>query len=84
MAGLEGLVVWVVGWVGVVVGLQPHWLEGRIWMGTVLIIKERPESVRISHDRMAPYLAPYGDSNVVKVARELDAKEEKLLNAAAE
>jgi len=39
--------------------------------------------VRISYDRMASYLAPYGNSDALKVARKLDAKIERILTAAA-
>jgi uncharacterized protein (DUF302 family) len=49
-----------------------------------ILIEERPDSVRISYDRMASYLAPYGNSNALKVASELDAKVERILIAAAE
>jgi uncharacterized protein (DUF302 family) len=48
-----------------------------------ILIEERPDSVRISYDRMASYLAPYGNNDALKVARELDAKVEKILIAAA-
>jgi uncharacterized protein (DUF302 family) len=49
---------------------------------TILIV-ERPDSVRISYDRMASYLAPYGNSDALKVARDLDAKIERILTEAA-
>ena len=39
--------------------------------------------MRISYDRMASYLAPYGNSDALKVARKLDAKIERILTAAA-
>jgi uncharacterized protein (DUF302 family) len=48
-----------------------------------ILIEERPDSVRISYDRMASYLASYGNSDALKVARELDAKVERILTAAA-
>lgn len=48
-----------------------------------ILIEERPGSVRISYDRMASHLAPYGNSDALKVARELDAKVERILTAAA-
>ena len=40
-------------------------------------------SVRISYDRMASYLAPYANSDALKVARALDEKVEKILTEAA-
>jgi uncharacterized protein (DUF302 family) len=48
-----------------------------------ILIEERPDSVRISYDRMASYLAPYGNSDALKVARDLDAKIEQILVEAA-
>ena len=48
-----------------------------------ILIEERADGVRISYDRMASYLAPYANSNALKVARALDEKVEKILTEAA-
>ena len=48
-----------------------------------ILIEERPDGVHISYDRMASYLAPYGNSDALKVARDLDVKIEAILTAAA-
>ncbi len=48
-----------------------------------ILIDERPDSVHISYDRMASFLAPYQNAAALNVARELDAKVEALLNSAA-
>jgi uncharacterized protein (DUF302 family) len=48
-----------------------------------ILIEERLDSVRISYDRMASYLAPYGNDDALKVARDLDAKIERILTEAA-
>jgi uncharacterized protein (DUF302 family) len=48
-----------------------------------ILIEERPDSVRISYDRMASYLVSYGNSDALKVARDLDAKIERILAEAA-
>jgi uncharacterized protein (DUF302 family) len=48
-----------------------------------ILIEERPDSVRISYDRMASYLASYGNGDALKVARDLDAKIERILTEAA-
>ena len=48
-----------------------------------ILIDERADGVHISYDRMASYLAPYGNAEALKVARDLDAKVEALLIAAA-
>jgi hypothetical protein len=46
-------------------------------------VDERDDGVHLSYDRMACFLAPYENLDALKVARELDAKVEKLLNDAA-
>jgi uncharacterized protein (DUF302 family) len=48
-----------------------------------ILIEERSDSVCISYDRMASYLAPYGNNDALKVARDLDAKIERILTEAA-
>jgi hypothetical protein len=47
------------------------------------LIDERPDGVHLSYDRMASFLASYGNADASKVVRELDAKVEALLTAAA-
>src|SRR6266576_5121628 len=48
-----------------------------------ILIDERPDGVHLSYDRMASFLAPYNNSEALKVARDLDEKVEALINAAA-
>jgi uncharacterized protein (DUF302 family) len=48
-----------------------------------ILIQEQAGGVRLSYDRMASYLAPYGIEDALKVARELDATVEKILREAA-
>lgn len=48
-----------------------------------VLIDERPDGVHLSYDKMASFLAPYGSPEALLVARELDAKVERLLTAAA-
>jgi DICT domain-containing protein len=40
--------------------------------------------VHVSYDRMASFLASYGSSEALRVARDLDSKVEGLLTAAAD
>lgn len=47
------------------------------------MIDERPDGVHLSYDRVASFLAPYGKSEALTVARDFDAKVEALLTAAA-
>jgi uncharacterized protein (DUF302 family) len=48
-----------------------------------ILIDERADGVHLSYDLMVSHLAPYGNLSALKVARELDAKVEALLTAAA-
>jgi uncharacterized protein (DUF302 family) len=48
-----------------------------------ILIDERPSGVHLCYDRMASFLAPYDNAEALKVAKELDAKVEALLAAAA-
>ena len=48
-----------------------------------ILIDERADGVHLSYDRMASLLAPYGSAEALKVAEDLDAKIERLLEAAA-
>ena len=48
-----------------------------------ILIDERSDGVHLSYDRMASFLASYGSREALRVARELDAKVEVLLTAAA-
>jgi len=46
-------------------------------------VDERPDGVHLSYDRMASLLAPYGNSEALSIASDLDAKVENLLRQAA-
>lgn len=48
-----------------------------------ILIDERQDGVHLSYDRMASFLAPYGNPEALKVAQDLDSKVEALLTAAA-
>src|SRR5579863_253693 len=48
-----------------------------------VLVDERADGVHLSYDRMASFLAPYGDEDALSVARDLDAKVEDVLRQAA-
>ena len=48
-----------------------------------VLIDERPDGVHISYDKMESYLLPYGSSEALAVARNLDAKITTLLRECA-
>jgi len=47
-----------------------------------IFVDERADGVHVSYDRMASFLAPYGNAEALAVARDLDSKVEALLTAA--
>ena len=49
----------------------------------MVLVDERVDGVHLSYDRMASFLAPYNNSEALKVARDLDKKVEALLSSAA-
>ena len=50
---------------------------------TTILIDERDDGVHISYDSMASLLAPYGSEAALRVARDLDAKVERLIETAS-
>ena len=48
-----------------------------------VLVDERADGVHLSYDRIASLLAPYGNSEALNIAGDLDAKVEKLLRRAA-
>ena len=48
-----------------------------------VLVDERADGVHLSYDRVASFLAPYGNPDALEVARDLDKKIEDLLRQAA-
>ncbi|HEU0147836.1 MAG TPA: DUF302 domain-containing protein [Bradyrhizobium sp.] len=48
-----------------------------------VLIDERPDGVHVSYDKMESYLLPYGSSEALAVARDLDGKITTLLGECA-
>jgi hypothetical protein len=48
-----------------------------------VLVDERPDGVHLSYDRMASFLAGYGNHDALQVAEDLDNKVEDLLKQAA-
>jgi uncharacterized protein (DUF302 family) len=48
-----------------------------------ILVDERADGVHLTYDKMASLLAPYGNTDAMKVAQDLDAKVEALLTKAA-
>src|SRR5712671_4026596 len=63
--------------------MAQHVPDAGSYAPVTILIDERPDGVHLSYDRMASFIAPYNNSEALKVARDLDKKVEALLSAAA-
>jgi uncharacterized protein (DUF302 family) len=57
--------------------------EAGSYAPVTVLVDERADGVHLSYDRMASLLAPYGNSEALNIARDLDTKVENLLRQAA-
>jgi uncharacterized protein (DUF302 family) len=48
-----------------------------------VLIDQRPDGVHLTYDEMASVLAPYGNAEALKIARDLDTKVKRLLKSAS-
>lgn len=63
--------------------MAKHVDEAAAYAPITLLVTERSDGVHLSYDKVASALAPYGSADALAVARDLDAKIERLmLNAA--
>ena len=56
-----------------------HVHDAGAYAPVTMLVDERPDGVHLTYDRMASFLAPYGNSDALAVARDLDRKIESLL-----
>lgn len=63
--------------------MAKHVPDAGSYAPVTILVDERPDGVHLSYDRMASFLKPYGNTEALKVARDLDAKVEALLASAA-
>ena len=63
--------------------MAEHVHDAASYAPVTVLIDERADRVHVSYDRMASYLASYGNLAALEVARNLDSKIEALLTAAA-
>jgi len=81
--GTPGIVRLVVGNPLIMRQMVEHVPDAGSYAPVTILVDQRPDGVHLSYDRMARFLAPYGNSKTTKVAQDLDAKVEALLRAAA-
>jgi uncharacterized protein (DUF302 family) len=63
--------------------MAKHVPDAGSYAPVTVLVDERSDGVHLSYDRMASFLAPYGSSDALAVARNLDEKVEALLQEAA-
>jgi uncharacterized protein (DUF302 family) len=63
--------------------MAKHVPEAASYAPITLLVDERSDGVHLGYDRMASFLAPYGNAAALAVARDLDGKIEKLMRDAA-
>ena len=63
--------------------MAKHVPDAGSYAPVTVLVDERTDGVHLSYDRMASFLAPYGNANALEVARNLDAKVEDILQHAA-
>jgi uncharacterized protein (DUF302 family) len=57
--------------------------EAASYAPITLLVDQRSDGVHLGYDKMASFLAPYGNEKALAVARDLDKKLEKLMRDAA-
>jgi uncharacterized protein (DUF302 family) len=63
--------------------MAEHVPDAGSYAPVTILVDERSDGVHVSYDRMASFLAPYGNAEALKIARDLDSKVEALLNSIA-
>ena len=63
--------------------MAQHVPDAGSYAPVTILVDERSDGVHVSYDRMASLLAPYKNSEALKVARDLDEKVEVLLSEVA-
>ena len=63
--------------------MAKHVPDAGSYAPVTVLVDERADGMRLSYNRMASLLAPYGNYDALNVVRDLDAKVEDLLRQAA-
>jgi uncharacterized protein (DUF302 family) len=63
--------------------MAKHVPDAGSYAPVTILVDDRPDGVHLTYDRMSSFLAPYGNSKAMGVARDLDAKIERLLQESA-
>ena len=63
--------------------MAKHVPDAGSYAPTTVLVDERADGMHLSYDRMTSFLAPYGKAQALAVARDLDAKVERVMGEAA-
>ena len=63
--------------------MAKHVPDAGSYAPVTVLVDERLDGVHLSYDRMSSFLKPYGDTEALQVAKDLDAKVEALLASSA-
>ena len=63
--------------------MAKHVPDAGSYAPVTVLVDERADGVHLSYDRMASFLAPYGNDKALAVARDLDSKVENILRETA-
>jgi uncharacterized protein (DUF302 family) len=63
--------------------MAKHVPDAGSYAPVTVLVDERPDGVHLSYDKLASFLAPYGNAKALAVARDLDSNVEKLLGESA-
>jgi uncharacterized protein (DUF302 family) len=63
--------------------MAKHVPDAGSYAPVTVLVDDRPDGVHLSYDRMASFLAAYGNRDALQVAEDLDNKVETLLREAA-
>jgi len=63
--------------------MAKHVPDSGSYAPVTVLVDERADGVHLSYDKVASFLAPYGNAEALSVARDLDSKVESLLRECA-
>jgi uncharacterized protein (DUF302 family) len=81
--GTPKIVRFVIGNPLIMKEMAKHVPDAGSYAPVTVLVDERTNGVHLSYDRMASFLAPYGNAEALTVARDLDSKIETLLRESA-
>ena len=81
--GTPKMIRFVIGNPLIMKEMVKHVPDAGSYAPVTVLVDERADGVHLSYDRMASFLAPYGNRDALEVARDLDKKIEDLLREAA-